>query len=68
MAEIGFNLSVHAVPVVPGRHGQQRHGEHERLARLGDVESRYLPPAPRVQPPGTLCTCGARGCPAGRRR
>lgn len=65
MAEIGFNLSVHAVPVIRGRRGQQAGGEYERLARLEDVPAGYLPPAPRVRPfRPTLCSsCGIRGCP-----
>lgn len=57
MEQIGFNLAVFAVPVVPGRPGAD-----ERLVRLGDVHHpRYLPPAPRLRPFGDLCTCGVRG-------
>lgn len=56
MAHIGFNLSVFGVPVVPGRPGAD-----ERLARLGDVDPRYLPPAPRLRPFGDLHSCGIRG-------
>jgi hypothetical protein len=57
MAEIGFNLAVYAVPVVPSRPGAD-----ERLVRIGDgVPVRHLPPAPRPRPFGALCICGVRG-------
>jgi hypothetical protein len=64
MEQIGFNLSVFAVPVIPGHPGTD-----ERLARLGEVPTRYLPPAPRVAAPtGALCDCGARGAHRGGER
>lgn len=57
MEIIRLNLAVYDVPVIPGRPP----GQGERLAQIGDVPTRYLPPAPRHQPfPGPLCGCGVR--------
>jgi hypothetical protein len=50
-----------AFNLIAGTNGQQRGGERERLARLGDVPPAYLPPAPRPGPFGALCRCGTRG-------
>lgn len=49
MGEIGFNIAVYAVPVVPGPDGDQAApGAYERLLRLGDAPTEYLPPPPRL--------------------
>lgn len=50
MEEIGFNLAVYAVPVIPGqpRTASDSLGQHERLLMLGDAPARYLPPPPHL--------------------